>query len=242
MKQQRLVETLVELADTLIDDFDVLDFLQLLVDRCVELLAIDAAGILLATVDGELHMVTSSSEAVRRLELFQLRHDEGPCLAAYRSGLPVSRPDLTRVDATDARFASAAIADGYQAVFALPMRLRSETIGALNLFRATPGDLDDLSWHTAKALVDVATISLLQARAVRDHALLSEQLQEALTSRVIIEQAKGVLAERLGLDMAAAFDVLRGHARDTNTKLSELARVVVTETGWTPSESRRPPV
>ncbi|GLW95672.1 GAF and ANTAR domain-containing protein [Actinokineospora globicatena] len=234
MKHQRLVETFVELADTLVDDFDVLDFLQLLVDRCVELLAIDAAGILLATVDGELHMVTSSSEAVRRLELFQLRHGEGPCLAAYRSGRAVSRPDLTRVDADDARFAAAAIADGYHAVFALPMRLRSETIGALNLFRSTPGDLDDLSRHTAKALVDVATISLLQARAVRDHALLSEQLQEALTSRVIIEQAKGVLAERLGLDMAAAFDLLRGHARDTNTKLSELARVVVTETGWTP--------
>ncbi|GAA3003511.1 GAF and ANTAR domain-containing protein [Actinokineospora diospyrosa] len=238
MKQQRLVETFVELADTLIDDFDVLEFLQVLVDRCVELLSVDAAGILLATVDGDLHMVTSSSEAVRRLELFQLRHGEGPCLAAYRTGSPVSRPDLTAVDEPDARFAAAAIADGYRAVFALPMRLRSETIGALNLFRARPGHLDELSWRTAKALVDVATIGLLQARAIRDHELLSEQLQEALTSRVTIEQAKGVLAERLGVDMGVAFDVLRGHARDHNIKLSELAMFVVTEVGWTPPGSR----
>ncbi|GLZ38201.1 transcriptional regulator [Actinokineospora sp. NBRC 105648] len=232
------METFVELADTLVDDFDVIEFLHVLVDRSVELLGIDGAGILLATADGDLHMVASSNEAVRDLELFQLRDGDGPCLTAYRTGEPVFRPDLSDGPPSEARFARAAATAGYRAVHALPMRLRSETIGALNLFRARPGKLDELSARTAKALVGVATIGLLQARSIRSHEVVTEQLQHALTSRVVIEQAKGVLAERMGVDMTSAFNMLRGSARSQNRRLSDLAQTIVADPTWTPGTGR----
>ncbi|WP_026316656.1 GAF and ANTAR domain-containing protein [Actinokineospora enzanensis] len=237
MRHQRLVETFVELADTLVNDFDVIEFLHILVDRSVELLAADAAGLLLATADGDLHAVASSNEVVYELELHQLRRNRGPCVHAYLTGEPVARPDLESVDPSEAEFAAVALAAGYRAVFAIPMRLRAETIGALSLFRAAPGPLDELSWRTAKGLVGVATIGLLQARSIRDHQVLAEQLQYALNSRIIIEQAKGVLAERLGLDVGRAFEVLRGHARARSIGLSDLAELVVSG-AWRPEPDR----
>lgn len=227
MNNERLVETFVELADTLIDDFDVIDFLTVLVDRSVELLDIDAAGLLLADQHGRLQVIASSNEHVRLLELFQLQNDEGPCLDAYATGVAVSEGDLTVVDGRWPRFAPAAVAAGFVAVDALPMRLRDQVIGALNLFQRHAGTLAGTALRTAQALVDVATIGLLQERAIRRQEIVTEQLQAALTSRVIIEQAKGLIAERLGVDMDTAFVALRGYARNNNRKLSEVAETVI---------------
>ena len=158
MNDERLLETFVELADTLIDDFDVIDFMHLLVDRCVELLDVDAAGLLLADQNGRLQLIANSDERVRLLELYQLQNDEGPCLDAFRSGNRVSHPVLATAGVRWPRFAAAATAGGFAAVDALPMRLRGEVIGALNLFRVRNGELTDKALRTATALVDVATI------------------------------------------------------------------------------------
>ncbi|WP_216208737.1 GAF and ANTAR domain-containing protein [Amycolatopsis aidingensis] len=227
MTDDRLIDTFVELADTLIDDFDVIDFLHLLVDRCVELLAVDAAGLLLADQHGKLQLIASSNEQARLLELFQLQNDDGPCLDAFATGTRVSDPALTRASGRWPRFATAAGDAGFAAVDALPMRLRSEVIGALNLFRARPGELTDNNLRTAQALVHVATIGLLQERSIRHQEVLTEQLQGALNSRVLIEQTKGLLAERLGVDMEGAFAALRGYARNHNLKLRDVAEAVI---------------
>lgn len=231
MNDERLVETFVELADTLIDDFDVIDFLHLLVDRCVELLDVDAAGLLLANQRGELQVIATSNEQVRLLELFQLQNDEGPCLEAFGTGVVIGQADLGAAGARWPRFAAAAREAGFAAVDAVPMRLRSELIGALNLFRVDAGELDPTALRTAKALVDVATIGLLQERSIRSQEILTEQLQSALNSRVIIEQAKGLVAERYGMDMEGAFASLRGYARSHNRKLSDVAREVIENRG-----------
>jgi len=228
MDNERLVDTFVELADTLIDDFDVIEFLHLLVDRCVELLDVDAAGLLLADQHGQLQVIASSNEQVRLLELFQLQNDQGPCLEAFATGGRVSHVDLATAGGRWPRFASTATEAGFRAVDAFPMRLRSDVIGALNLFRAQAGALDGTALRTAQALVDVATIGLLQERSIRHQEVLTEQLQAALNSRVVIEQAKGLIAERLGIDMDGAFAALRGYARGHNLKLSDVARTVIT--------------
>jgi GAF domain-containing protein len=228
MDEERLVDTLVELADTLIDDFDVIDFLQLLVDRCVELLDVDAAGLLLAGPHGQLQLVASSNEQVRLLELFQLQSDQGPCLDAFATGAGVSHADLTTAGGRWPQFAAAATGAGFRSVDAVPMRLRSEVIGALNLFRTRTGALDGTALRTAKALVDVATIGLLQERSIRHREVLTQQLQAALNSRVVIEQAKGLIAERLHIDMGGAFAALRGFARSHNLKLGDVAAAVIT--------------
>jgi GAF domain-containing protein len=227
LTEGRLVETFVELADTLIDDFDVIEFLHLLSGRCVELLSVDAAGLLLANPAGELQLVASSDEEARLLELFQLQGAEGPCLDAYRLGREVTKADLAESAEEWPSFAAAAEGHGFRAVHALPMRLRSEVIGVLNLFSAVPGELGAADLRAARAMVDVATIGLLQARTIRHHEVLVEQLQTALSSRVIIEQAKGFLAERLSLEMDQAFAVLRRYARSHNRKLSEVSGEVV---------------
>src|ERR1700742_3303078 len=226
MADERLVETFVELADTLIDEFDVIDFLHLLVDRCVELLDIDAAGLLLADQRGRLQVMASSNEHVRLLELFQLQNDEGPCLDAFATGARVSHADL-RADTPWSRFAQASVDAGFAAVDALPMRLRHEVIGALNLFHAEAGELGATALRDAQALLDIATIGLLQERAIRHQEVITEQLQTALHSRVVIEQAKGLVAERLGVDMDASFGALRAYARSHNLKLGDVARMVI---------------
>ena len=227
MDGERLVETFVELADTLVDDFDVIDFLHMLVDRCVELLDVDAAGLLLADQRGSLQLIASSNDQARLLELFQVENDEGPCLDAFATGTRVSHPDLADPDGRWPRFTAAAIEAGFVAVDAVPMRLRNEVIGALNLFRHRSGELDATALRTATALVDVATIGLLQHRSIHHHQVLTEQLQTALNSRVTVEQAKGLVSERLQVDMDSAFAVLRRYARGHNLKLSHVARDVI---------------
>jgi GAF domain-containing protein len=222
MDGQLLSETFVELTDTMVAGFDVIDFLHVLTDRSVQLLDVSAAGLLLADPRGELRVVAASSEAARLLELFQLQNDQGPCLDCFRAGRPVAA-DLAADAQRWPRFAAAAQQAGFAAVQALPMRLRDQVIGALNLFRAVPGALAPADIRIGQALADVATISLLHERSMRHSDTVNEQLQTALNSRVIIEQAKGKLAERLGLDMDQAFSVLRDHARTRNLRLSDVA-------------------
>ncbi|RZS34783.1 GAF domain-containing protein [Herbihabitans rhizosphaerae] len=227
---EQLAETLVKLADTLVDEFDLADFLHLLADRCVQLVDVDAAGILIVDPHGKLRTVGASVEQTRLIDLFELQQDEGPCLECYRTGEAVVVPDITKADHRWPEFRAAASAAGYGAVHALPMRLRTDVIGALNLFRRQPGALDEASTKIAQAMADVATIGLLQERALRRHETLAEQLQTALNSRVVIEQAKGVLSERLGLTLAEAFDGLRRLARRRNEKITRVATAVINGT------------
>jgi GAF domain-containing protein len=234
MDGQLLSETFVELTDTMVADFDVIDFLHVLTSRSVELLDVAAAGLLLADPRGELRVVAASSEAARLLELFQLQSDQGPCLDCFRSGQPVTATDLNTEERWP-RFAHAAGQAGFAGVQALPMRLREQVIGALNLFRATAGEFDAVSVRVGQAMADVATIGLLHERSMRRSDILNEQLQTALNSRVIIEQAKGKLAERLGIDVDQAFTLLRDQARNHNQRLSDLARAFVDGTQAVPS-------
>jgi GAF domain-containing protein len=227
-RETLLVQTLVELADTLVDDFDVVELLTRLADRCVEVLDVTAAGLMLARPGGgELQVVASSSDAMRVLELFELQAEEGPCPDCYRTGEPVVNQDLATVDGRWPRFAPQALAAGFRSVHALPMRLRGVTIGALNLFRATDGVLDGADVVAAQALADVATIAILQQRAAVEAKVLNEQLTQALNTRIVIEQAKGVLAERGGLDMEQSFIRLRGHARGHNLRLADVAQSII---------------
>jgi len=226
MAEIQLADVFVEMADTLVDDFDVIDFLHVLTERCVQLLGVSAAGLLLTDQRDNLQVVAASSERTRLLELFQLQTDQGPCVDCFRTGQPVSVVDLPSAGRWPG-FTAAAADAGFAAVHALPMRLRTEVIGALNLFDTNPGPLDSGRLRIGQALADVATIGLLQQRAIRRRDTLTEQLQTALNSRVLIEQAKGVLAERLHLDVAEAFTVLRNDARSRNRRLSELAQAIV---------------
>lgn len=237
--ERRLAPVFVELADTSLADFDVTDFLHTLTLRCVEVLAVDAAGILLTDQMDHLQLVAASTERARRLELFQLRIEQGPCLDAFATGRPVLSADLAADADRWPDFAVAAAEHGFTAVLALPMRLRDATIGALNLFTAGR-TLDEAGQATGQAMADIATIGILSARAAARRDLLAGQLQTALDTRVLIEQAKGVLAERHQITMEQAFTVLRGRARSTNTKLTEVAAGVVTGlidlSGLVPSE------
>ncbi len=227
-REQLLSRALVGLADTLVDDYDIIDLLDRLVGYSVELLAADAAGILLADSQRILRVVASSQEDAEVMELLQLQADQGPCLECFSTGAPVSVPDLADAAGRWPVFVAAVAERGaYRSVHALPLRLRGEAIGTMNLFHGQPGALPDADLAAGQALADVATIGILSERAIRRSEVLTEQLQAALSSRVIIEQAKGVLAHRGNLSMDAAFDRLRRYARTHNARLSEVARQVV---------------
>jgi GAF domain-containing protein len=226
-REGHLVHAFVTLADTLVDDYDVVEFAQELVEDCVSLLDVDSAGLLLADLRGGLQMLASTSEQTRMLELLQIQSDAGPCLQAYRTGQQVLIDDLGSATGRWPEFATRAIDDGFRSVIAIPLRLRSERIGALNLFRRAPGAMTDSDLLVAQALADVATIGILHQRVLTRGALVNSQLQTALNSRILIEQAKGVLAERLGLDMNQAFIRLRAMARSHNRHLSDTARAVI---------------
>jgi GAF domain-containing protein len=226
-RDAQLGRTLVELADTLVDDFDVVELLTLLTDRCVDVLDVEAAGLMLVSPDGDLKVMASSSEAMRVLELFELQAEEGPCLDCYHTGEPVVNKDLTRHDGRWPRFAREALDAGFHSVHALPMRLRGTTIGALNLFHIERGEMTVHDVHAAQALADVATIAILQHRAVRQAQIVNEQLHHALNSRIVIEQAKGIVAGRCSVNMEDAFHVLRGHTRHNNLRLVDVCRDVI---------------
>ena len=223
----RLAECFVGLADTLVDDFDVVDLMDVLVSTCGEILQTSAAGLLLNDPNGDLQVVASSSEETRVLELLQLQNEEGPCLDSVRQARAITAEDLHDERDRWPSFVAAALDVGYVSVHAMPLRLRTETIGSLNLFRSGPPALSDDERRVAQALADVATIGVLQHRAVTHASGLATQLQFALDSRVVIEQAKGVLAERRGLEMPDAFELMRGHARRHNLRLAAVAEDVV---------------
>jgi transcriptional regulator with GAF, ATPase, and Fis domain len=228
-RESAVAEMFVRLTDTMVDDYDVVDLLDQLVTACVRILDVTAAGLLLDDQRGNLTLVACSSEESRLLELFQLQNDQGPCLDCVRTGRAVISGDLETDEDLWPLFVPAARSAGFRSVAALPLRLRAQIIGGLNLFMNDPREVPVADRRLAQALADVATIGILQQRSIHRGHVLSEQLQAALTSRVVIEQAKGILAERNNLTMEGAFDALRRHARDHNMKLTDVATSVVRE-------------
>ncbi len=226
-REQLLATTFVDLADTLVADFDVIDFLHTLATRSVELLDADAAGIMLADHHGGLHVMASSAEEARLLELYELQNNEGPCLDCFRSGHPVGREDLPAMRSSWPTFTEQLQRVGFRSVQAVPMRLRDETIGALNLFRTEPGWLSETDLSIGQAMADVATVGLIQERTIAVSELLATQLQTALNSRIQLEQAKGVLAQRTGLPMAQAFTLMRDYARSRGQRLGDVAAHII---------------
>lgn len=224
-RERALVETFALVADSLVDDYDVAELLPLLLTRCVELFPVDAAGLLLRDGTGALRLAATSSEESRLLEFLQLQNDEGACLEAYQSGEPVLVDDLTDDDRWPT-WGPAAIALGFRSVTSMPLRLRDQTIGAMNLFGRDVGRLRGEDLYSARTLTQVATVGILQHQALRDATTLTGQLQTALESRVSIEQAKGILAERHDISLEESFERLRGEARRTKRKIGELSREI----------------
>jgi transcriptional regulator with GAF, ATPase, and Fis domain len=236
---ERLAEVFVEVADTLVDEFDVIEFLQMLTSRTAELIDASAAGLLLADQYGQLRFVAASNESVRLLELFQVQNQEGPCLDAFRRSEPVINADLQEAGDQWPAFAPRAAAAGFRSVHAIPLRLRTEVIGALNLFGTDVGSLGPSDVHIVQALADVATIGLLQERAIQRGEVVAEQLQSALNSRVVIEQAKGAVAQLRGVSVDEAFELLRGHARRNRHRLVDVAHSVLRDPASIPDLSHR---
>ena len=240
-REPLIIRAFVELADTLVDDYDVIDLLDRLASHSVELLAADSAGILLGDAESTLRVVATTNERTEWMELLQLQAEEGPCVDCYRTATPVSVTDLQDAARRWPRFVAALAERGsFGSVHALPLRLRGQAIGTLNLFHREPGPLPEADLALGQALADVATIGILSERAIRRGETVNEQLQAALNSRIMIEQAKGVLAQRGELSMDAAFDRLRRYSRHHNRRLSSVAREVVL-TGLADDATRRAP-
>ena len=239
VREAVLARTFVRLADTLASDFDIVDFLHGLSEDSVEILRAEAAGVMLADARGGLRLIASSDERMRLLELFELQGAQGPCLDAFSSGRAV------QATATDSRirwpvFASRASGAGFQMMCAVPLRVRTNVIGALNLFRGSDEPFTGTEMEVAQAMAEMAAIGLIQERALRERNLLTEQLQAALNSRVVIEQAKGMLAEYLNMTVDDTFKLLRTYARDHNRRLSQVASDVVDRKIPSAALGRRP--
>ena len=238
-READVVRSLVEMADTLVDDdYDVVDLLTGLADQCVALLGVSAAGVMLASPAGTLGLVASSSEAMRLLELFELQAEEGPCLDAFRTGERVEHEDLDAGSGRWPLFAAAAIKAGFLSAFALPLRLRDGTLGAMNLLSTSRVPMDEADVIVARAFADLATLTIVQHRAGAEAHRLNEQLSSALTSRVVIEQAKGVICERAGIGLDESFSRLRAYARNHNLRLTDVAQAALDGTldprAWAP--------
>jgi transcriptional regulator with GAF, ATPase, and Fis domain len=227
-REHEIIRSFVDLSNELVDDYDLVEMLSKLTAHCASLLDIASAGLLLADRRGVLHLMASSSDRTHHLELFQLQRDEGPCLDCYHHRQPVKVADLAAEQARWPQFCEAALAVGFRSVHALPMHLKGNVLGTLGLFGEETGALEDDDLALAQALVHVASVAIVNERAANDRDTINAQLQHALTSRIVVEQAKGVLAHAGGIDMAAAFTVLRRYARDHGRKLSEVADDVVT--------------
>jgi transcriptional regulator with GAF, ATPase, and Fis domain len=226
-REARLLETFAILADTLVDDYDVVELLQTLVDACRDLLDTTDAGILLADSTGVLELIVSTSEAAKLVEVMQVGAEAGPCVESYRSGNRVSLPDIEDAPEIWREFQQTARDNGFAAVEAIPMRLRDVTIGTLNLLRSTPGSPPEEDVATARAFADVATIGILHERSLRESEILATQLQTALNSRVLIEQAKGVVSFTAGVPVHEAFTLIRAYARGRGLRLSDVAARLV---------------
>lgn len=230
----RLAEVLVEVADTLVDEFDLMEFLQRVTTHASRLVAARVCGLMLADHHGRLQLTAASDERAEMLELFQVQAEEGPCQDCFRMGEPVIVTDLRAAEDRWPQFAPQAVAAGFQAVHAFPMRLRGQVIGALNMFGVQPGPMTDSDVRVVQALADIATISLLQERAVTRAELVTEQLQSALNSRIVIEQAKGFLAQVHHESPDEGFARMRSYCRRHGLRLSEVAFRVTTDPGSLP--------
>lgn len=224
-RERRLTEAFVTLADTLVDDYDVVDLLQTLVETVAEVLDATAVGLALADDHGLLAVVASTSENNHIVDLMQPESWDSPSAESFRTGKPYSTPDLQTQLPRD--FAETALKLGFRSLHSVPMRLRSEVIGALTLFRTYTGALSDDDAAVMQGLADVATIGILHERALRESDIAQQQLQQALSSRVVIEQAKGVIAQTRSLDMDSAFRLLRDYARSNQLNLRDVAELVV---------------
>lgn len=241
-RQALTATAFVEIVDTLVGDFDVIEVLTVLTSRCVELLEADAAGILLADSDGHLRVVGASTEKIQLLELFQVQNDEGPCLDCFHTGHVVLHSDLDQ-DSPWPRFAAECTKAGFLSVCAVPLRFKAHILGCLNMFLSKPDGLTDTEVELARSLAHVASIAIIQDQATRDAAIREGQLQHALNSRIAIEQAKGMIAEHNNVDMDQAFSRLRTYSRNNNRGLTEVAESLIA--GTTAVEAvraaRRPP-
>ena len=226
-REQSVNAVFVSISNTLAEGYDPVDLFNTLTAGCARLLDIASAGLLLADARGVLHVMAASSDATRDLETFQLQRQEGPCLDCYHDGASVLVADLTAEGERWPVFVPAATAAGFAAVHAVPMRLRDNVLGTLGLFSTEVGNLNKDDLDLAQALAHVAAVALVAEQALSDTTAINEQLQKALNSRVVLEQAKGVLAERGQLDMTQAFAALRAYARNHNHKLSDVAQRVV---------------
>ncbi len=242
-QQTLTATTFVEMVDTLVGEFDVIDVLTLLTSRCVELLDAAAAGILLADGADHRRVIGASNEQIKLLELFQVQNDEGPCLDCFHTGQVVLHSDLDTPSPWPS-FAAECTAAGFASVCAVPLRLKARTLGCLNLFMSKPGGLTDVDVELAQALADVASITIVQDEVTRDAAIRESQLLHALSSRIAIEQAKGMVAEHGGVDMDEAFSRLRAFARNHNEGLTAVAEGLVAGTTDinTIRSDRRPPM
>lgn len=229
-RESQLSAAFVKLADTLVDDFDVVDLLHWLVQECTHILDTQAGGLMLVDPAGQLQLVASTSEEATLVELMQLAAGGGPCLDCFRTGTAVTVADIEAEAESWPQFAAEALKLGFRSMHATPLRLRGQTIGTMNLFSPEPGALASEDIVVAQALADVATIGILQERSLRSAQLLSEQLQYALDSRILIEQAKGVVAATTGKTVDAAFAILRSYARNNNLPLRRVAEDVVART------------
>ena len=236
---ERLADVFVEVADTLVTDFDLIDFLHSVVDHAVEITGTAAVGLMLADADGTLHYMAASSENAKFLELLQLQNAEGPCLESFHSGEPVAHLDLRLANDRWPIFARRAVGAGVLAVHAVPMRLRETVLGAMNVFGSESVALSVEGQRLLRALADVATIAIIQERAMERAEVLNEQLQAALTSRIVIEQAKGAVAQTFSVTVEEAFEMMRSHARSNHLRLTDLAQTIVSSPGAA-SVLRRP--
>ncbi|MCS5721034.1 GAF and ANTAR domain-containing protein [Herbiconiux sp. CPCC 203407] len=228
-RDARLSAAFVKVADTLVDDYDVVDLLDTLVQVCTDLVDSDAGGLLITDPDGWLQLIASTNEEAEFVEVIQLNAGEGPCVESFKTGEGVTIPDISEEDRWPA-FCAAALQQGFQSMHAFPLRLRGQTIGAMGLLSNTTGELSESNLAVAQALADVATIGILQERPLRDTTLVTDQLQRALDSRVIIEQAKGVIAAQTGANLHTAFAILRDYARSNHLNLSTVAEEVAERT------------
>lgn len=238
VSRERLAEMLVEVADPPVDDYDVVEFLHRVTTRTAELICVPAVGLQLADARGQPQVVAASDEAARRLERFQVRIREGPCLDAYATRAPVVNPDLRSAGNQWPAFAPRATALGFRSVHSLPLQVRAQVIGTLNMFGTQAGRLEPSDVKIAQAVAGMVTIGLLRRRALHHGEVLIEQLRHALTSRVPIEQAKGALARAHGVGADQAFEMLRRYSRNHNLKLVDVARAVVTDAASVPDLTR----
>ena len=226
-RETRLNAAFVKLADTLTDDYDIVDLLHTLVEECTAIFDIQAGGLMLADSDGQLQLIASTSEKADLVEIMQLNAGMGPCVDCFRSGAPVAIADIAISGERWPDFAAEALKQGFRSIYATPLKLRGQTIGTLNLLSTSTGELNERDALAAQALSDVATIGILQERLIKERGVVADQLQRALDSRVLIEQAKGVLSEVASINIDEAFGAMRSYARSHNLRLHDVAEGIV---------------